>query len=152
MSAGMHWWAIPRMGPALSFADAGILCHWTFPRIEISAVAVWLEVSVALCGEASSDGMKIGRATGGVSAVGKPGTANQFQRRELVAVPVLRHTHESGIFERVALWGGSSCDEMKIGRATGGVSAVGKVSLDEGLSGRVTRESKAPEVEVGAKQ
>src|ERR1019366_2306432 len=97
MSAGMHWWAIPRMGPALSFADAGILCHWTFPRIEISAVAVWLEVSVALCGGASSDG-------------------------------------------------------MKIERATGGVSAVGKVSLDEGLSGRVTRESKAPEVEVGAKQ
>jgi hypothetical protein len=41
---------------------------------------------------------------------------------------------------------------MKIERATGGVSAVGKVSLDEGLSGRVTRESKAPEVEVGAKQ
>src|ERR1017187_1287480 len=36
--------------------------------------------------------MKIGRATGGVSAVGKPGTANQFQRRELVAVPVLRRT------------------------------------------------------------
>src|ERR1035441_10258537 len=30
---------------------------------------------------------------------GKPGTANQFQRRELVAVPVLRRTHESGIFE-----------------------------------------------------
>jgi hypothetical protein len=26
-----------------------------------------------------------------------------------------------------------------------------QVSLDEGLSGRVTRESKAPEVEVGAK-
>ena len=45
--------------------------------------------------------MIIGRATGGVSAVGKPGTANQFQRRELVAVPVLRRTHESGIFERV---------------------------------------------------
>ena len=45
--------------------------------------------------------MKIGRATGGVSAVGKPGTANQFQRRELVAVPVLRRTHESGIFETV---------------------------------------------------
>src|ERR1019366_5550243 len=39
--------------------------------------------------------MKIGRATGGVSAVGKPGTANQFQRRELVAVPVLRRTHRS---------------------------------------------------------
>src|ERR1017187_361232 len=37
---------------------------------------------------------------GGVSAVGKPGTANQFQRRELVAVPVLRRTHGSGIFER----------------------------------------------------
>ena len=33
---------------------------------------------------------------------GKPGTASQFQRRELVAVPVLRRTHESGIFERVA--------------------------------------------------
>src|ERR1035438_2208718 len=31
-----------------------------------------------------------GRAAGGVSAVGKPGTASQFQRRELVAVPVLR--------------------------------------------------------------
>src|ERR1017187_2296700 len=45
--------------------------------------------------------MNIGRATGGVSAVGKPGTAHQFQRRELVAVPVLRRTHESGIFERV---------------------------------------------------
>src|ERR1035438_10642748 len=39
--------------------------------------------------------MKIGRATGGVSAVRKPGTANQFQRRELVAVPVLRRAHES---------------------------------------------------------
>src|ERR1017187_6640380 len=46
--------------------------------------------------------MRIRRATGGVSAVGKPGTANQFQRRELVAVPVLRRTHESGIFERVS--------------------------------------------------
>jgi hypothetical protein len=34
--------------------------------------------------------MKKGRATGGVSAVGKPGTASQFQRRELVAVPALR--------------------------------------------------------------
>src|ERR1017187_5671607 len=34
--------------------------------------------------------MKMGRATGGVSAVGKPGTANQFQRGELVAVPVLQ--------------------------------------------------------------
>src|ERR1035438_4536574 len=39
--------------------------------------------------------MKIGRAAGGVSAVGKPGTANQFQRRELVAVPVLRRAHRS---------------------------------------------------------
>src|ERR1035438_6769219 len=39
--------------------------------------------------------MKIGRATGGVSAVGKPGTANQFQRRELVAVPALRRAHRS---------------------------------------------------------
>src|ERR1039457_5324726 len=46
--------------------------------------------------------MIIGRATGGVSAVGKPGTANQFQGRELVAVPVLRRTHESGIFERAS--------------------------------------------------
>src|ERR1035441_5985272 len=44
--------------------------------------------------------MKIGRATDGVSAVGKPGTASQFQRRELVAVPVLRRTHESVIFGR----------------------------------------------------
>jgi SAM-dependent methyltransferase len=33
------------------------------------------------------------RATGGVSAVGKPGTASQFQRRELVAVPALRSIH-----------------------------------------------------------
>src|ERR1039457_400826 len=41
--------------------------------------------------------MKIGGARGGVSAVGKPGTANQFQRRELVAVPVLRHTKLSPI-------------------------------------------------------
>jgi len=32
----------------------------------------------------------MGRSTGGASGVGKPGTANQFQRRELVAVPVLR--------------------------------------------------------------
>src|ERR1035438_6855350 len=40
--------------------------------------------------------MKIGRATGGVSAVGKPGTANQFQRRELVAVPVLRRYRPTG--------------------------------------------------------
>ena len=32
---------------------------------------------------------------GEVSVVGKPGTASQFQRRELVAVPALRRTHRS---------------------------------------------------------
>src|ERR1019366_607481 len=43
------------------------------------------------CGRAAGDTTDgVGGATGGVSAVGKPGTANQFQRRELVAVPVLR--------------------------------------------------------------
>src|ERR1017187_9492314 len=40
--------------------------------------------------------MKIGRATGGVSGVGKPGTAKQFQRRELVAVPALRRNSKDG--------------------------------------------------------
>src|ERR1017187_2741852 len=50
--------------------------------------------------------MKIGRATGGVSAVGKPGTAHQFRRRELVAVPVLRRTprHHPGGVHGVMLW------------------------------------------------
>src|SRR5450631_745185 len=32
---------------------------------------------------------------GEVSFLGKPGTANQFQRRELVAVPALRRAHRS---------------------------------------------------------
>src|ERR1035438_6556128 len=69
--------------------------------------------------------MKIGRATGGVSAVGKPGTANQFQRRELVAVPALRRAHPSA-FSRESWSGTGQCrggilQDLRLARSrTGG--------------------------------
>src|ERR1700690_4055339 len=36
--------------------------------------------------------------------VGKPGTANQFQKRELVAVPRFADWHETPTFSPVDLW------------------------------------------------
>src|ERR1017187_736928 len=43
------------------------------------------------------------------SGVGKPGTASQFQRRELVAVPALRRAHRSA-FSRESLPDGGPWD------------------------------------------
>src|ERR1035438_2614720 len=63
------------------------------------AGAVWANTAPRLA-KASKQTTFIGMvlayhgARGG-SAVGKPGTASQFQRRELVAVPALRRAHRS---------------------------------------------------------